>query len=136
MKQADVALDPLAGCAPAITFDLPWPGPDLSPNARIHHMAHYRAKKQFKDECFYATKTARVALAGADYSLTLVFYPPTPRRRDRDNLLASMKAGLDGMAKALGVDDSIFDPVSVSLPAFVAGRKASVRVILTPREAA
>ena len=30
------------------------------------------------------------------------------RRRDRDNAMASLKAALDGIAEALGVDDSRF----------------------------
>jgi crossover junction endodeoxyribonuclease RusA len=38
--------------------------------------------------------------------VSLDFRPPDRRRRDLDNLLASMKAGLDGLADALGVDDS------------------------------
>lgn len=38
--------------------------------------------------------------------LNLTFTPPTRRRFDLDNLLARMKAGLDGLADVLGVDDS------------------------------
>jgi crossover junction endodeoxyribonuclease RusA len=38
------------------------------------------------------------------------FCPPDKRKRDLDNLLARMKAGLDGLADALGVDDTIFRP--------------------------
>lgn len=38
----------------------------------------------------------------------LVFVPPDRRNRDADNMLASMKAGLDGMADAMKVDDSKF----------------------------
>lgn len=37
------------------------------------------------------------------------FCPPDNRRRDRDNLIASMKAATDGIADALGIDDSKFD---------------------------
>lgn len=36
------------------------------------------------------------------------FLPPDRRRRDMDNLLASCKGLLDGIADALGVDDSRF----------------------------
>ena len=38
----------------------------------------------------------------------MVFYPPCRRTRDKDNLLASMKSGLDGLADALAVNDSRF----------------------------
>jgi crossover junction endodeoxyribonuclease RusA len=35
-----------------------------------------------------------------------VFHAPDKRRRDLDNLLASMKPHLDGLALAVGVDDA------------------------------
>lgn len=38
--------------------------------------------------------------------LTLTFYAPTRRAFDLDNALARCKAGLDGLADVLGVDDS------------------------------
>ena len=37
------------------------------------------------------------------------FYPPDKRKRDIDNMLASSKAGIDGIAQAIGIDDSIFN---------------------------
>lgn len=40
--------------------------------------------------------------------LTIVFHPPDNRRRDLDNLLASIKAGLDALAISWGVDDTRF----------------------------
>lgn len=133
MKQMDVAMDPMAACAPTIQFDLPWPSKDLSPNARIHHMTHYRAKKAFRESCYWLTKKSGVLLGKTPYRLDLVFFAPDTRRRDRDNLLASMKSGIDGMAQALGVDDSLFDPVSVSMTTEDFNRNGFVRVFLTPR---
>jgi len=38
---------------------------------------------------------------------------PNARRHDRDNLLARMKAGIDGVCDALGIDDSRFAAVTV-----------------------
>ena len=46
----------------------------------------------------------------ATVSVLMRFYPPTKRARDWDNLLASMKSGIDGLADGLGVDDNIFRP--------------------------
>jgi len=40
--------------------------------------------------------------------LTITFCPPNKSRRDEDNMLASIKAGLDGVAEAWRVDDSRF----------------------------
>jgi crossover junction endodeoxyribonuclease RusA len=49
---------------------------------------------------------------GDTINVKLTFHPPTKGRRDRDNVQASMKHYLDGIAQALGVDDSRFRPVS------------------------
>ena len=46
--------------------------------------------------------------AGARFVVSMVFYPPDGRRRDVSNLHAAMKAALDGIAEAMGVDDSGF----------------------------
>lgn len=51
-----------------------------------------------------AAKAAKVAVP-ADARLVVTFYPPDNRRRDTDNMLASIKVGLDGIAAASGVDD-------------------------------
>ncbi|WP_341519847.1 hypothetical protein AABC73_14950 [Pseudomonas sp. G.S.17] len=40
--------------------------------------------------------------------LSLEFMPPDFRRRDDDNLVAAFKSGRDGVAEALGIDDSRF----------------------------
>jgi len=36
-------------------------------------------------------------------------FPPTAHARDDDNLIASLKPHRDGIAKALGIDDSRFE---------------------------
>ena len=46
--------------------------------------------------------------ASVRYGVSMVFYPPDGRRRDVSNLHAAMKAALDGIAEAMGVDDSTF----------------------------
>ena len=39
-------------------------------------------------------------------NVSLRFVSPDRRARDADNMVASVKAGLDGLADVLGVDDS------------------------------
>jgi len=41
-------------------------------------------------------------------ALWLDFFPPDRRARDDDNIIASFKAGRDGLALALGIDDKRF----------------------------
>lgn len=52
---------------------------------------------------------------GMEYDLILRFVPPDRRHYDRDNLIARMKSGLDGMCDALGIDDIQFMSVTASL---------------------
>lgn len=86
---------------------LPWPPSALSPNTRQHWSALARAKKAYRAECAWQAKVqgARV-IDAAKLHVSLVFVPPNRRAHDLDNLLARFKAGIDGLADVLGVDDS------------------------------
>ncbi|UZZ12429.1 endodeoxyribonuclease RusA [Ectopseudomonas mendocina] len=111
---------------------LPWPSSALSPNARGHWSRRSRAAKAYRMQCFlFAKKAALVAPAGR-ILLQLEFLPPTARRRDDDNLLASFKAGRDGLADALGIDDSLFVS-QVQIGEVHPG--GAVRVTLSPYQA-
>lgn len=97
-------------CGQSLTFlvELPWPPRALSPNARGHWAATAKVKKTFRAKCAHLGRQAglqQAAGAGQGVRVHLSFFPPDKRGRDWDNLLASMKAGLDGLADAMGVDD-------------------------------
>lgn len=101
----------LTSCEQSLTFelDLPWPDRRLSPNARGHWAVTAKVKKDYRARCAAIALKAGVGglVAGQDaLSVHLTFLPPDHRSRDWDNILASMKSGLDGLADALGVDDS------------------------------
>ena len=86
-----------------------WPPRELSPNVRIHWATKARAVKKYRRDCCLLAKGAKLVVDwDGDIHVHLAFLPPTNRRRDKDNLQASMKAGLDGLADALGVNDSRF----------------------------
>src|SRR3546814_16726876 len=60
---------------------------------------------------YYLTLGAKIkAPENGDIRVVLTLYPPDRRQRDRDNLLSNCKAYLDGIADALGVNDSRFVP--------------------------
>lgn len=91
------------------TVTFPWPPRELSPNRRCHWARKAKAAKAYRLDCFYLAKEARVkAPAEGPISLRIEFVPPDRRGRDLDNMLASIKSGLDGLAEALGVNDKRF----------------------------
>lgn len=96
-----------------LTIVLPLPPAELSPNGR----PHWRQKAA--KTATYRTCAKEAAMVAAhdhrDISNTMpweaaytraTFYHRDSRRRDRDNLLASLKAGFDGLRDAgLLIDD-------------------------------
>jgi crossover junction endodeoxyribonuclease RusA len=97
-----------------IKMVLPWPPVELSPNRPGHWARKAKAKKAYRTACADIARRADgggVSLAPDDVLLVrITFHPKDRRRYDWDNLLARMKAGLDGVADGLGVDDSLFRP--------------------------
>lgn len=110
-----------------IEIRLPWPNKGLSPNARLHHMALAKLKAAYRQQCRLLANQHKQPIPDAP-ALVLEFMPPDRRRRDRDNLLASMKSGIDGVCDALGVDDSAFDPLVVSMKEPVRGGAVILRI--------
>lgn len=109
---------------------LPWPPSKLNPNQRIHFAQKAKIAGKYKMECWAIAKSATLNRGGVIPSgkvhLYIMFHAPDKRNRDMDNLLSSMKAGLDGVALALGVNDSSFRPVTIDFGANVKG--GAVRV--------
>lgn len=91
---------------------LPWPPSKLSPNARVHWAELANVKAQYRQACWALCKQAGFVPGqfhpAQELRLSLEFVPPTRAKRDLDNCLSSMKAGIDGLSDALQVDDSRF----------------------------
>lgn len=117
-----------------LTLHLAWPHPDLNPNARIHWARKARQVKAYRAECRFDAKAQGLGNIEADkLALDIEFRPPNRIRRDRDNLIASFKAGADGIADACGIDDADFIPTyRVGEPV----KGGAVRVTIEPRETA
>jgi crossover junction endodeoxyribonuclease RusA len=104
-----------------LELTLPWPPSALSPNARHGHWSSLaRAKKSYRWACATTARSQgakRLSKPPHALSVHLRFVPPDRRHRDDDNCIAAMKAGLDGLADVLGVDDSRFrlthDPIDI-----------------------
>ena len=79
---------------------LPWPYPALWPNKRPHWAEKHRATSAYR---FVAKSLLLKATTGR---IRVTFCPkPLGPRPDMDNCIASFKAGQDGIADALGVND-------------------------------
>jgi crossover junction endodeoxyribonuclease RusA len=92
---------------------LPWPPKELSPNARVHFQRKASFAKTYREYAYWTAKMD-MALAKAvqgiegEVLVRIDFHPPDARKRDLDNMLASVKSGLDGMADAIEINDSRF----------------------------
>ena len=87
---------------------LPWPNRILSPNARAHWAKLSRAKRSARVQAYWLARAEKPSISSAAPLVSIEFLPPDNRRRDLDNLIASMKAALDGIAEAMGCDDHTF----------------------------
>lgn len=79
---------------------LPYPYPALWPNKRPHWSAKARATRSYR-------WTAKLAANGAKPGrVDLIFCPkPFGPPPDLDNCIAAFKAGQDGLADAMGIND-------------------------------
>ena len=84
------------------------PDRDLSPNKRLHYMQLYKAKRNAKDEAMaLVLRQGRPAVPYQQAHITITWVAKDKRRRDPDNLFASMKPYIDGLVNVgLIVDDS------------------------------
>jgi crossover junction endodeoxyribonuclease RusA len=98
---------------------LGWPDRKLSPNNKNGKFwgVHQGAKEAAREEGFYAAKKALDTWKDREGNipLSIVFMPPDKRRRDLDGMLSSMKHHLDGIAKAMNIDDVLFRPVLIDV---------------------
>jgi crossover junction endodeoxyribonuclease RusA len=86
-----------------MAVELPLPPKELSPNARCHYHAKARAVKEYRTtSAIYAREAMgrypAPHLESARIKATFLF--ETNRRRDPDNLLASLKPAFDGLRDA------------------------------------
>lgn len=89
----------------------PYPPAILNPNNRAHWSKKRPVAKAYRRECWAVALAAGLhlkTLPDGKIRVRLDFFPPDAARRDDDNAAASFKAGRDGIADAMKVDDSRF----------------------------
>lgn len=96
-----------------IVIVCPWPASGLSPNARLHWAKVYKLKKPYRATCAAIAAQALRGLppcpAEGKVPVVITFHPPDRRGRDDDNMIGAFKAGRDGIAEAIGVNDKRFE---------------------------
>lgn len=89
----------------------------------------------YKQEVWAQAKADKLVAPATDrILLRLRFYPPSTHRRraDDDNLCAAFKAGRDGLAEALGIDDQRFKQDPVLYPPGSGGKHGKLVIELLP----
>jgi len=90
-----------------ITVTLPYPDKLLNPNKRLHWSKVHKAKAKAKADAYaLALEAGAKDFQAKRVSVGLTIIPPDNRTRDTDNIIASLKSAFDGVAMAIGVDDS------------------------------
>lgn len=84
---------------------LSWPARACQPNSSVHPHTRSAARRAQRAQAAAAGLLARDLPADAVLHAELLFVPPDRRRRDLDNLIASMKGALDGVFDEQGRDD-------------------------------
>lgn len=102
----------------SVIVELPFPDRRLNPNSSKgkHWAATVALRKAARADAAVLTRAAGAGglfTASQELALVITFIQPDRRARDRDNLLAACKPMLDGVADALGVNDSQFEPMTI-----------------------
>lgn len=85
-----------------------WPEKALWQNRPSHWAKKAKAVKGYRTEAWAKALEQSVRQIKSDPVLRFSFHPPDRRRRDLQNMPATQKAAIDGIADALGMDDQHF----------------------------
>ena len=115
-----------------IELMLPWPSTELSPNKRLHWAQSYKHKKAYREACWATAleqfRIRTIPVPDGPLLLELRFVPPDRRSYDRDNLVARMKSGLDGVADALKINDKRFSTLAARVSTDSIGGFVEVKI--------
>lgn len=118
-----------------IQITLPFPAGQLMPNRAKSLDWHTRAEyaKTYRMcgrvEMLNALQENHWLMDGSEFSLHLTFNEPNKRIRDLDGMLSAMKAGIDGMADALGINDRQFVVIHLRRGDIVKGGSVGVKIL-------
>ena len=92
------------------------PDRTLSPNSRQQWSKSYKSKKEFKEEVFWLCHEQGIPPQPIDPAhITITWVSKDKRKRDIDNLFASMKSAIDGLVESRVIEDDSADHVTYTL---------------------
>jgi crossover junction endodeoxyribonuclease RusA len=107
---------------------LPYTKPPLSLNQRLHWAVKAKLVKEVRTATAQLAKQAKIPPLEA-VEITLIYTPKTARKRDTDNLFATLKPAVDGLVDAGVIADDnteivtklsvLIAPVSKTAPKIV-----------------
>lgn len=109
---------------------LPWPPSELSPNERVYWRKKNPIKAAYREQCYHIALPKRGQIHQGLVRATILFHQPDNRGRDLDNCLSSSKAALDGVCRALGINDRHLRPVIIDWG--MVKRGGEIELILEP----
>ncbi|CAB4120980.1 hypothetical protein UFOVP4_41 [uncultured Caudovirales phage] len=118
-----------------LRIEMPWPPMGLNPNAGLHWSKKHRLITAYRAVGLSRAQDAMIGFEPLNpagmLAVVITFYPPDRRHRDDDNMIAAFKAGRDGVADGIGVNDRRFRPIYVvGLP-----RKPGMVIVEVPTNA-
>lgn len=112
---------------------LPWPPSLLSPNCAKHWRSKLKAKDKYKADCLALAALTRLKFPDGNIHLNIVFHPPTRRKADLDNMLTSIKYGLDSVALAWEINDIRFRPITVDIGEVIKDGMVVISIVNMPQ---
>jgi hypothetical protein len=104
----------------------------------MHWSTLAAAKRLYRSACWLTAleqqRGWRPELPEGNLQVELEFVRPSRRNYDRDNLVARMKSGLDGLCDALKIDDKRFTTLTARVNAEQIGGFVRVRILKEPQQ--
>lgn len=112
------------------SLTLTWPTAGLFPNKKSHWAKKADEVLKYRSDCYYLTKHQIKAFKwhGGFIPLNIVFHAPN-NRHDLDGCLSALKAGLDGVAEALKVNDKFFRGIAIDFGEVKKGGEVIVQLL-------
>lgn len=116
-----------------VRLELPFPPPQLSPNARVHHMKKARIVREYREDCAWAAmalrRNGKQPSVAPPVRAVVTFVVPDRRRRDEQNCLQMLKPAFDGLVDAGVLVDDNHEVFSVERTSFEVGEPKVIVVL-------